>query len=248
MKYITPLFATVMMCTYMYAQDSIGIGTAAPDASAILDITSNTQGILIPRMDSNARKSIAHPAMGLMVYDSSTNVFWFFDGNVWTNNIEKKHAIGEHYGGGIIFFVDSIGEHGLIAAATDQSTGIRWYGGTYTNTMSVAKGVGAGKTNTALIIASQGYGDGSTYAARMCNELQVTDGNIIYGDWYLPSRYELNLLYLQKNVIGGFVDEYYWSSNEADYAYAWIQSFGNGYVDYDYEGGTSHYVRAVRSF
>jgi hypothetical protein len=52
---------------------SVGIGTASPNASAQLDISSASRGLLIPRMDSNAVKAIVNPAAGLMVYDSSRN-------------------------------------------------------------------------------------------------------------------------------------------------------------------------------
>jgi hypothetical protein len=58
-------------------QDNVGVNTTTPDASAALDIVSTDKGLLIPRMDSTARKAIANPAMGLMVYDNTTNGFWF---------------------------------------------------------------------------------------------------------------------------------------------------------------------------
>jgi len=156
-------------------------------------------------------------------------------------------AIGDSYGGGIIFWLDASGQHGLIAATEDQSTSMRWYAGTITNTMAYADGVGAGKANTAIIIANQGYGDGFPYAARICNEYSVTVGDAIYGDWYLPSKYELNLLYLQKTAVGVFADNYYWSSTEPSSSYAWAQHFGNsGQVVPGKE--YTWYVRAIRAF
>ena len=163
------------------------------------------------------------------------------------NGNNPMHYIGEGYGGGIVFYVYDNGQHGLIAATADQSTGVRWYAGTYTNTMAFADGVGAGKANTAIIIANQGYGDGGTYAARICNEYSVTVGGVTYGDWYLPSKFELNLLYLQKSVVGGFASSYYWSSTENNYTYAWDQYFSNGY-QYAYYKNDAYYVRAVRAF
>jgi hypothetical protein len=159
----------------------------------------------------------------------------------------KAHAIGNSYGGGIVFYVYDNGQHGLIAATADQSTGIRWYAGTYTHTIAKSDGVGAGKANTAVIIANQGYGDGATYAARICNEYSITVGGVTYSDWYLPSKFELNLLYLQKAVVGGLANTYYWSSTEYDYIYPWLQSFYNGHQT---NGGKSSvcYVRAIRAF
>ncbi|MBI1804395.1 MAG: DUF1566 domain-containing protein [Ignavibacteriae bacterium] len=161
--------------------------------------------------------------------------------------LKGAHYIGESYGGGIVFYVDASGQHGLIAATADQSTNMRWYAGTYTYTMANADGVGAGKANTAIIIANQGYGDGSTYAARVCNEYSVTVDGVTYGDWYLPSKYELNLLYLQKAVVGGFADNYYWSSTQLNSNGAGYQDFLNGTQNYASKNG-AYYVRAVRAF
>ena len=126
--------------------------------------------------------------------------------------VGSTHAIGESYGGGTAFFVYDGGYHGLIAATANQGNGMRWYAGTNTYTMAMADGVGAGKANTAIIITNQGHGDGATYAARICNEYSVTVGDVTDGDWYLPSKFELNLLYLQKSVVGGFASDHCWSS------------------------------------
>ena len=74
--------------------------------------------------------------------------------------------------------------------------------------------------------------------------------------WRLPTKDELNLMYKNKDKIGGFANyhsnNYYWSSTEYDYNYAWFFSFdlGSAYYD-DYSEGsklTTYYVRAVRSF
>jgi len=169
------------------------------------------------------------------------------DGSVGATGGYPVHTIGESYGGGIIFFVYDGGQHGLIAATADQGAGIRWYGGSYTNTCARGDGIGAGLKNTAIIIANQGPVDGNTFAARFCNEYLVTVGATTYGDWYLPSKHELNLLYLQKNVVGGFAVEYYWSSTETDNLNAWGQYFFGG-IQFDYDKSNSAYVRAVRAF
>jgi hypothetical protein len=158
-----------------------------------------------------------------------------------------QHTIGENYGGGVVFFVYDDGQHGLIAATADQSTGMRWYGGTNTTTGARGDGTGAGLKNTAIIIASQGWVDGGTFAARICNEFSVTVGGVNYGDWYLPSKFELNLLYLQKTVVGGFASTYYWSSTESDTIYSWGQDFTNGAQNGNSKNFSS-YVRAIRAF
>jgi len=158
-------------------------------------------------------------------------------------------AIGDSYQGGIIFWLDATGQHGLIATAVDQSTSMRWYAGTYGTTRATGDGLFSGELNTSIIISSQvSIGDdGSDYAAQICNDLQITEGGKIYGDWYLPSKYELNLLYIQKTAVGGFASAYYWSSTEYSNYYAWNQSFVNGSQVYNDKYYT-YYVRAIRAF
>jgi hypothetical protein len=149
-------------------------------------------------------------------------------------------AIGKNYEGGIIFYVDATGQHGLIAASTDQSRLISWYNGTHTVTNVKDVSVGAGQANTTAIIGKQGVGN---YAAILCDEL-VLNG---YSDWFLPSKEELNLLYQQRDKIGGFATNYYWTSVEYDTTRAWNQYFPFGPQFYA-DKADSACVRAVRAF
>ncbi|MBK6831179.1 MAG: hypothetical protein IPG92_10800 [Flavobacteriales bacterium] len=66
------------------------MGTNAPHPSALLDVdaaalpAAGKRGLLIPRMTTAELTAIPSPATGLLVYDSSLNAFWYFDGTVWT--------------------------------------------------------------------------------------------------------------------------------------------------------------------
>ena len=84
-------------------------------------------------------------------------------------------------------------------------------------------------------------------AAQLCNDL-VLGG---YSDWYLPSKDELNKLYLNKGAVGGFASAYdsayYWSSTEYNFSFTWVQNFHDGYQTPNYNYNTSR-VRAVRAF
>lgn len=60
------------------AQNNVGIGTPTPDASAILELQDNSRGVLVPRLTTVQRNSIAAPANGLLVFDSDFNCFYFF--------------------------------------------------------------------------------------------------------------------------------------------------------------------------
>jgi len=65
--------------------------------------------------------------------------------------------------------------------------------------------------------------------------------------WRLPTKDELNLLYINKDKIGGFASDYCWSSTEFNSSTAWKQYFDNGRQDYNDETSKSN-VRAVRAF
>jgi len=132
----------------------------------------------------------------------------------------QVHVIGEKFGGGIIFYVDSSGQHGLIASTADQTDGVKWYNGIYRYTDSLEDVVGAGAKNTVIIIATQIKDNPKgNFAAKVCADYSVTVAGVTYHDWYLPSLFELKLLQAQKDSVGGFNDYYhglYWSSTEND--------------------------------
>ena len=168
-----------------------------------------------------------------------------------------KHFIGEYYGGGIVFWVDSTGQHGLIAATIDQGDSVPWSTTTPT-TLAYSDAIGAGKTNSERSIV---LGGGTTIAALLCTNYQ--GGN--YGDWYLPAPIELHLMYLNIGPgnalglgnIGGFTSNCYWSSMEYNSSpnLAYLAEFttGNYHPNTKYQA-TSFVtnlpcdVRAVRGF
>lgn len=80
----------IMINTNLVAQN-IGIGTSNPNTNAKLDIFDNSKGVLIPRMDSTARKNIPN-TKGLIVYDSTYNAFWFNNGFAWQKLIAGNSA------------------------------------------------------------------------------------------------------------------------------------------------------------
>ena len=146
-------------------------------------------------------------------------------------------TIGSTYQGGIIFWLDGNGG-GLIAAPTDQSTTAPW--GCYGQNVAGADGtsIGDGEQNTQDLYNDPclAYND----AADICWLLTLGG----YSDWYLPSKDELNEMFLS-GIINSQQD--YWSSSEASINYAWRINFGTGLIA-DTNKGSTYHVRAIRDF
>ena len=157
--------------------------------------------------------------------------------------------VGDTYAGGVVFYVDASGCHGLVAAPTDQSSSAVW--GCYGIAVAGADGtaIGTGYQNTIDIEAAACSAPGNP--ADICANLSLAG----YTDWFLPSKDELNLMYqnigpgnaLGLGNVGGFANNGYWSSTEYDNNYAWFFNFYNGYANVNYKYDT-FYVRAVRAF
>jgi hypothetical protein len=152
-------------------------------------------------------------------------------------------SIGISYAGGIIFDLDSSGQHGMVCAPSDQG-GYLW-GCFNVSIPGTSSSVGSGSTNTAIIVANCLE---RPIAASVCSDL-VLNG---YSDWFLPSIGELSLMLsrLHSQGIGGFGQGWYWSSTQhiSDWSTVYYIPFAWGSVgdirkDYDYLR-----VRAVRAF
>ncbi|WP_165481153.1 Lcl C-terminal domain-containing protein [Legionella impletisoli] len=172
------------------------------------------------------------------------------------------YTIGQQAMGGVVFYVDATGQHGLIAANADNNgvLAIRW--GIGQQTLATGDGIGAGSMNTSLAIAKQASeADVANDALLICANYAIqadgvtpcaapgAAGATCYADWYLPSKFELNQLYLQKvaGTVGGFANVDYWSSTETGAANAWVQNFGSGNQLFDSKIANLR-VRCVRAF
>ena len=101
-----------------------------------------------------------------------------------------------------------------------------------------------------VVVAMQDQGDSNWYNAEaMANDASKHDSNgAKFNDWRLPTKDELNLIFLQEESIGGFkLDMSYWSSTEFDNVSAWLQYFLAGIQEGNDKDLTA-VVRAVRAF
>lgn len=239
------------------------VGATSPaSSSAVLEASSTTQGFLPPRMTKAQRDAITSPIAGLMIWcsDNFGGELEVYNGSIWVNMNGFSNStlnIGDYYQGGKIAYIlvsgdpgfDPTTPHGLIAAVSDQSTGIRWYNGSYISTGATGLAIGTGLSNTNAIIASQGS-IATSYAAGLARSYKGGG----YTDWYLPSREELFKLFLNRGAIGGFNSTTYWSSSEDITTSSWLAAWGYAF-DFDPAIAVNNYksylygsVRAIRSF
>ena len=98
--------ATLPLVRSAHAQ-SVGIGTPTPNSKAVLDLTSTTQGLLVPRLTAGQRAAIATPPQGLMVYQTDGTAsggpqtgFWYYAGSpaawVYLNATPAGDNLGNH--------------------------------------------------------------------------------------------------------------------------------------------------------
>jgi hypothetical protein len=99
---------------------------------------------------------------------------------------------------------------------------------------------GAAKTTVMLGVCTSG-------AANLADAYTATVNGVVYGDWFLPSKGELNQMYVNRSAIGGFSADSYWSSSEEDADLAWFQNFYYSFQDGHFKSLTLH-VRPVRAF
>jgi hypothetical protein len=75
-----------------FSQVAINEDNSNPDPSAMLDVHSIDKGVLVPRLTSTQREAIASPANGLLVWDSDTESFWFFNQIKWIELIDRGNS------------------------------------------------------------------------------------------------------------------------------------------------------------
>lgn len=95
MQQLLPVVFFLLLLPAFARAQAVSINTDAsnPDPSAILDMKSTDKGMLVPRMTTGQRIAIAAPATGLLVFDTKTGGFWFYNGTAWVDlSTPKKLA------------------------------------------------------------------------------------------------------------------------------------------------------------
>lgn len=263
MKPLSFFIIVLLFIPGLHALGQVKIGDGTPaHPSSILEVKSTDGGMLVPRMTKAQRDSIPGPAEGLILYQTNgASGFWWYNGTAWTRIGEHSgHYVGEPFAGGIIFYLDETGKHGLIVSADDLSDAWMWSNVSNVLIGPTAQSVWNGPGNSLAVVGQPQH---VSSAAKLC--LDWTNQNIgtgVFTDWYLPStgetRHLVNNIYqVQKTLetdgdplTTPISDGFYWTSNEASDTTAW----GCGMADPQtgpFVGVIKSeplFVRAVRAF
>lgn len=134
----------------------------------------------------------------------------------------QSFKIGQEYQGGYIFYIDSTGVHGLIAAPFELGRFPLIYRTEWRIEGADGVDIGTGYQNTLNILEFSVF-DGET-AAYYCTTFSYNG----YDDWFLPSIDELEQLFREKDSVRGYRPGYYWSSTVAGTFYGWAVNFSTG--------------------
>jgi hypothetical protein len=229
----------------------------------VIEVSSNNPFLTITNCDGNPYvNSFPDP------FADSIDICNVLNGAIELNPFDcvsqtPQYQVGDLVEGGIVFYVDETGEHGLVAALEDLTEGATdpynyGYVGYEWGCYEIEVGaygleIGAGYNNTSDIV-NQGCSteNGGITAAQAALDAEING----YSDWYLPSFDELFQMYGSigsggsEGNIGGFESNWYWSSTEYNNNLAWYFSFtyNDAFEAHDSQKQWTLRVRPIRSF
>jgi hypothetical protein len=220
MKKMVCFFALTLLISSILLSQSVGIGTATPNSSAALEVSSNKLGVLLSRMTSLERKAIASPVAGLLVFDTDKSSLYMFNGQQWQplafvtqNNMPPTERLPDsvktydHVG----FSVDIKGDVAVTGAPGDTINGAGFRGSAY-----VYERINGNWTQTARLLASDGLaGDQFGYAVAVSGDYIAVSAN--FDDSSTPTVATAHgSVYIFHKVGGVWTEEF--KLRAADYA------------------------------
>jgi hypothetical protein len=205
-----------------------------------------TSGAGIGTFETVMNNLVPNTTYYVRTYATTSTGTYFSSQLTFTSGAAVGLAIGQTYGGGIIFYLDATGQHGLVCAPSDIG-GKPW--GCIGSCISTPTTFGSGAQNTTNIVSLCSQ---TNSAALACDQYSING----YSDWYLPAFDELKLVWqnlTMNGVSGGLSMNNYWSSSDLGIdggcaGRAWAFHFGCGCVNFSWMKDSNINTRAIRSF
>jgi hypothetical protein len=186
----------LMGCGALSAQ-GVGILTATPDPSAALDVHSTQSGVLVPRMNTQQMQAIPTPAAGLLVFNTDSMQFFYYDGAAWQSISSSGNAPSASQGSLVLLSADETSASNINVAYSPCGVGtssgtIKSYAlapNAFSRILAEAEGyfdIGAngGSFNSGTVtLALPGGASNSTQARR-----SVTGGGTGDTGWHFPFK------------------------------------------------------------
>lgn len=148
-------------------QGTVGIGTNAPDSSAILELNATDKGILVPRVSTTQRNSISNPANGLLLYDTNESKFYYYADTLW-KPIEGNSNTGQLFPSGALMF-------GAGSGTTSDSSNLFW------NNTSKRLGIRTISPTASLQVNGEGS-DSTAFAMKIHNSSGSNNALLVRND------------------------------------------------------------------
>ena len=245
-KVVQLILFTLSLPSFLNAQNNVGIGTTTPDPSAVLDVSSSSKGMLVPRLNTLQRLGLSNPYKSLLVFDTDSSCFFYNRGTtsapVWVSICGGiSSAIGTTGPTGATGAAGAAGLQGLTGA--QGATGPAGAQGT-TGVTGVTGPTGATGPGTICPTAASDFVTKFTSSTDLCNsiiydngtnvgistttpgaKLQIAFGDLIIGETIAPAASTFPQLGRAIRFDGGGTGPTFGSNNSDD---MWIARYNAG--------------------
>jgi hypothetical protein len=187
-------------------------------------------------------------AEGSLVFNSDYGVMQYCEGDEWISMGKDCPRIGDVCRDGSVYAgLSTDGDIRMFTTPANAGSAMPWNNGNNSGYLSTGQtNINTGEANTnAIVTYDADTGDGGVQpnqAAQHCYDLEAHGKD----DWYLPARYELAVLYDNRELIGGFSGGIYWASTDTSGGtFAWTHRFPDGNLN-DIQKENNYIVRCVR--
>jgi hypothetical protein len=244
--------------TDLHHTTTLGYNAKAENNHEVVLGTTDETVIIPNKIRINSQLDAPAGSMGELYVEEGDGLLYYHNGSDW-NRLDDRISVGDFDQGGVVFYVDETGKHGLACNLLDPDPSIRWCEESNNVTYAQGDGIYAGEMNTAIAVAALGIKAVNSAILTSATWRTTSPFSTNYGDWYLPSKEELELMYANKDAINFTItdqgvgtvigDDIYWSSTEDD------QIVNNAYV-VDFSDGTAstqtketeYHMRPIRKF